>query len=201
MENAKYIVSTEYDGKPRKLYEKTCIVCSRIFLVPKHRYTRKTCSAICNGKIQRKRIVIACTNCGKKVERTLNKVSSVKHGYHFCSRLCKDLSQRLDGNCPSIRPLHYGNGNGKYTYREKTLAKAKVCCCGETRIYLLTVHHRDGNRENNDSSNLETVCFNCHAIRHLKKNKDGEWYVSFSTLTSEEDIKILSSQKYIGDMV
>lgn len=201
MENAKYIVSTEYDGKPRKLYEKTCTVCSQIFLVPKHRYSRKVCSAICSSKIRQKRIIVNCSNCGKEIERVVTKVATVKHGHHFCSRSCKDLSQRLDGNCPDIRPAHYGNGNRKYSYRKVGLGIAKECGCGESRKYLLTVHHRDGNRQNNDLLNLETVCFNCHAIRHLKKDESGEWYVSFASLTSEEDLKILNSHKNNGDMV
>lgn len=40
----------------------------------------------------------------------------------------------------------------------------------------MAVHHIDGNRSNNDVSNLEFLCLNHHAIRHLKLKeiKDGE---------------------------
>ena len=30
----------------------------------------------------------------------------------------------------------------------------------------IIVYHKDTNRENNDISNLEVLCANCHAIEH-----------------------------------
>jgi hypothetical protein len=36
----------------------------------------------------------------------------------------------------------------------------------------LCVHHMDGNNDNNDDSNLEIVCFNCHVKRHLRYDGD-----------------------------
>jgi hypothetical protein len=31
---------------------------------------------------------------------------------------------------------------------------------------MLHVHHKDGNRENNDPANLITLCWHCHASIH-----------------------------------
>jgi hypothetical protein len=200
MENAKFKVSTEYDGKPRKLYEKSCIICNESFWLPKHRYeNQQTCSARCRGKlITNCRPTFTCSYCGKSSTRAANKLNNSRHGHNFCNRKCKEAAQRLDGNCPDIRPKHYGNGNGEYTYRHERLKIADKCGCGETRRFILAVHHRDGNRKNNNPSNLETVCFNCHALRHLKRNKSGEWQLSFRSLTSEEDLKELMKN---GDVV
>jgi predicted HNH restriction endonuclease len=33
---------------------------------------------------------------------------------------------------------------------------------------ILGVHHKDRNRHNNDISNLEVLCPNCHSLEHLK---------------------------------
>ncbi len=36
---------------------------------------------------------------------------------------------------------------------------------------ILVVHHKDKNRENNTIENLEVLCPNCHAIRHIVDEK------------------------------
>jgi hypothetical protein len=33
---------------------------------------------------------------------------------------------------------------------------------------ILGVHHKDRNRDNNNISNLEVLCPNCHSLEHLK---------------------------------
>ena len=33
---------------------------------------------------------------------------------------------------------------------------------------ILGIHHKDRNRHNNDISNLEILCPNCHSLEHLK---------------------------------
>lgn len=33
-------------------------------------------------------------------------------------------------------------------------------------LVQLDVHHKDGNHSNNDPSNLETLCANCHRLEH-----------------------------------
>lgn len=35
----------------------------------------------------------------------------------------------------------------------------------------LDVHHKDGNRANNDQSNLVVLCKSCHRLSHLCKTK------------------------------
>lgn len=61
-------------------------------------------------------------------------------------------------------------------YRQQSLAKyGPVCarCCREfagKKMKLLTVHHKDGNHNNNpaDGSNWENLCLDCHDHEHSK---------------------------------
>jgi cytochrome c553 len=61
-------------------------------------------------------------------------------------------------------------------YREKSLAIHGLICarCGRTftasNRHLLTVHHRDGNHNNNppDGSNWENLCAYCHEDTHSR---------------------------------
>jgi hypothetical protein len=58
-------------------------------------------------------------------------------------------------------------------YRDKCLAqKLNVCVgCGESEN--LEVHHVDGNRSNNELSNLIPLCQDCHHILHHETVDEG----------------------------
>lgn len=59
-------------------------------------------------------------------------------------------------------------------YRERSLALHGWICARCAReferanLHLLTVHHKDGNHENNpaDGSNWENLCADCHEAEH-----------------------------------
>ena len=59
-------------------------------------------------------------------------------------------------------------------YRERSLALHGLICARCARefetstLHLLTVHHKDGNHENNppDGSNWENLCADCHDAEH-----------------------------------
>lgn len=58
---------------------------------------------------------------------------------------------------------NYKDGISTYTQHKKSKCER----CGSTKN--LMVHHKDGNRKNNDPSNLETLCWSCHEkITHRK---------------------------------
>jgi len=61
-------------------------------------------------------------------------------------------------------------------YRERCLAaKGKQCeVCGDT--HNVVVHHIDGNRENNDLSNLVPVCDSCHKSIHWGSDGYEQWH-------------------------
>ena len=60
-------------------------------------------------------------------------------------------------------------------YRERSLALHGWICARCAReferdtLYLLTVHHKDGNHDNNppDGSNWENLCVYCHEAEHM----------------------------------
>jgi len=61
-------------------------------------------------------------------------------------------------------------------YRARSLALHGWICArcarefDEKSLHLLTVHHKDGNHENNpaDGSNWENLCAECHEAEHTK---------------------------------
>jgi 5-methylcytosine-specific restriction endonuclease McrA len=46
-----------------------------------------------------------------------------------------------------------------------------VRCGYNQQPAILVLHHEDRNRENNQLSNLEVLCPNCHALEHLTERK------------------------------
>jgi len=64
------------------------------------------------------------------------------------------------GNQKGKNNNNYSTGAGLYA---KTLVK-KCARCGTTSSSKFQVHHKDGNRENNAPSNLESLCGSCHEI-------------------------------------
>jgi 5-methylcytosine-specific restriction endonuclease McrA len=74
-----------------------------------------------------------------------------------------------------VRELREAQSPGK-DYREQSLRIHGLVCakCGREFAYkdrhLLTVHHKDGNHNNNppDGSNWENLCIYCHDDEHTR---------------------------------
>jgi HNH endonuclease len=180
MTNANYIVSTKYDGKPRKLYRSDCEVCGGPVWAPAHA-PRKYCSVACRGVARRgQRVAIACRVCSTTLWKSPRQIQRSKSGAFFCSRTCKDYAQSLRGGCKEIQPSHYGTAKVA-PYRN--LIPIERCGCGITDKRVLLVHHVDGDRTNNGLENLEVVCHNCHALRHQKQRADGTTFYSTASIT------------------
>jgi len=96
-------------------------------------------------------------------------------------------------------------------YREKSLAIHGLHCarCGrefdESNRSLLTVHHKDGNHDNNptDGSNWENLCVYCHEDVHsrglladyLGKNESHrEFSVVYESQKSETGVNLLAEK-------
>ena len=173
-------------GLKRKATKSLCKTCGKDFLHRKEQI-RHFCSVSCKSKNQQKRVKVKCSQCGNLVEKVLTKLKCSKHGFHFCNRKCKELAQSLAGNCKEIQPSHYGTAEvGEYR-KSMTQELNLGCKCGEKRLYALIVHHIDGDRTNNDKSNLEVVCGTCHMLRHLKYVED-MWVYLPSALTPRDKL-------------
>lgn len=158
------ITSTQYGGRRRKLYPRTCLTCEGTFYAPKHR-PRKYCSRKCAKTRRKSSVSLTCCTCGSSFTRKPSKIKSGAHGKFFCSRKCKDIAQSYAGNCPEIRPGHYNGFNSRY--RRKAIAHYGarcVRCAYDAYEQMLDVHHRDENRKNNEIENLEVLCVWCHAL-------------------------------------
>ncbi|SNB44966.1 YajD family HNH nuclease [Geobacter sp. DSM 9736] len=74
-----------------------------------------------------------------------------------------------------VRKMREGQSRGE-NYREKSLKLHGWICakCGREfelhNLHLLTVHHKDGNHNNNpaDGSNWENLCIYCHDDEHSR---------------------------------
>ncbi len=75
-----------------------------------------------------------------------------------------------------VREIKAAQSAGESDYRERSLAIHGLICgrCGREfdagRRHLLTVHHKDGNHQNNppDGSNWENLCVYCHEDVHSR---------------------------------
>lgn len=182
-------------GKWRRGKLSNCSICKNNF-AKRIKSNKKYCSKNCANKAKINKIKIICDCCGDSVFKTKSQLNSSKSGLHFCSRVCKEKTQRLDSEHPKanlIRPDHFGTGLMTYSNICKRI-KLWVCeDCKCSISYMLCVHHIDGNRMNNplDGSNWEVLCRNCHCKRHLKLNENNEWVYTTDSLTPREFIKTL----------
>lgn len=101
-----------------------------------------------------------CVVCGNPARyHTKNKDGSIKYWRKYCT-MC-----------------HKNSGIERYKYR---LQKKNYCeSCGfiaKHRVQL-DVDHIDGNHYNNDLSNLQTLCANCHRLKTVESgNHNGSKY-------------------------
>lgn len=63
------------------------------------------------------------------------------------------------------------HGEGHYVYKAFLLKERKCEICNIDDIEVLCVHHIDNKKNNNDISNLQILCANCHFRIHFGKGK------------------------------
>ena len=192
------------NGKRRRGEKIVCGVCEKEFVRrASGKYKKQHCSVNCANiaHSQAAQIKVQCSFCGKEIVRAQSRVKAgrVRHGLSFCDRRCKEQAQSLTGNCPEIRPAHYGGDNELSDYRGRLREEIKAGCsvCGEKEEYKIRVHHIDGNRKNRQRSNMEVVCCNCHATRHLRL-KDDVWIYDSHALTPRDVVEQLDLKMGLG---
>lgn len=152
-------------GKNRKFNYYQCTGCNNLYS-KQARFAGSINEFYCSTKCAnnaRLYTEVKCSHCNILFKKLTSRLSGSKSGLYFCCREHKDLAQSY---IKDIQPDHYGSG--KYNYRSKALNNFGAVCnrCGFTNILALEVHHKDKNRDNNDISNLEVLCCNCHSIEH-----------------------------------
>ena len=73
--------------------------------------------------------------------------------------------------------------------------KEHICECCKNTLWNnvpipLEVHHKDGNKENNDIENLQLLCPNCHALTDNYKGKNTSKHKSKKFLQEHQDGKL-----------
>lgn len=57
------------------------------------------------------------------------------------------------------------SGRKKFPYKKYIKDRCEFCGFIPVHVCQLDVDHKDGNKENNDISNLQTLCSNCHRLK------------------------------------
>jgi len=154
--------------RKEKVTNRECKVCGKNFYVKPYFLKRgwgKYCSKKCQFQGQKNGEFVKCFSCGKKTWRTPKDFANSKSGKFFCSKRCQTLWRNKVYSGPN-HPLWAG---GITIYRKILLENGtKMVCekCGEEDERLITVHHINGNRRNNDVKNLVWLCLNCHHLVH-----------------------------------
>ncbi len=128
----------------------------------------KYCSIKCRNESQKKGKYIICDTCGNKAWKSPKEIKRSKSRMYFCSKTCqtKWRNKYFSGE------NHENWKGGKAVYRKKLLDSDRVTkCdnCGINDVRVLTAHHIDKDRTNNEISNLKWLCLNCHHIEHKYK--------------------------------
>jgi hypothetical protein len=111
------------------------------------------CSARCRYAAQSKPVELTCDGCGTRFTRKISEVNDS----NFCSRACYDESRRAEmTNYPKIGARHEHR-----IVAEQMLGRALQT--GEV------VHHIDGDKLNNDPSNIEVMTASAHARLHARR--------------------------------
>ncbi len=102
----------------------------------------------------------ACNHCGKTLERKRSPSGTLEGAGCFarrkyCDRSCMAESMKKD------RPT-------RSAIQKRLASQRKGCCenCGASES--LSIHHKDRDWMNNDTSNLMTLCSSCHTSLHHK---------------------------------
>ena len=150
-----------------------CFTCSKpIYKRPfeiENNKGRVFCGLPCYGIASRKEK--PCAVCKKPIMSSLNKIT--------CSRSCSNVN-RAGLKYKGGRPRDKVVSQRALKLRLLKIRGKKCERCNYVKYEILQVHHKDENRNNNDLSNLELICPNCHYEKHyleeswLKKYKFGE---------------------------
>lgn len=150
------MVVEKYQRKPNA----KCFICDNLVyrrpILLQQSGGRAFCSNSCYGIACRREI--ACVICGKLIP-------AHKHA-KTCSRSCSNKNRA---------GITYKNNSPKDKVKSQRALKMRLLeikgkkCgrCEYAKSEILQIHHKDRNRSNNEISNLELICPNCHYEEHF----------------------------------
>lgn len=146
---------SEYKRKPNT----TCVICQKLIYRRRVELERSKgkayCSMVCYGLACRKEK--PCLVCGKLILARDNKKT--------CSRACANRHRegiKYKLNRPKDKVNSYKG------LKVRLLQDRGSSCerCGYNKPEILQVHHLNRDRSNNELSNLQLICPNCHYEEH-----------------------------------
>lgn len=161
------LVAESYKRKPNS----KCVICDNlVYRRPKmleQTQGRAFCGNACYGMYCRNET--PCMVCGKMILASLHKKT--------CSRSCAN-AHRTGIKYKLGQPLK-DKVKAQRSLKLRLLdARGKKCeRCEYDKYEILQIHHKDRNRNNNDLSNLQLICPNCHYEEHLLEKS---WLNNFS---------------------
>lgn len=103
--------------------------------------------------------IVKCAYCGKEIYRNVSQLEKSISGYYYCSTTCGNLHK----NQLREEAGEWSNSISSYRIRAMKKYPHKCAVCGyDEEERILQVHHKDGNRKNNNIENLVILCPNCH---------------------------------------
>ena len=164
----------EEGGKKRRLYQTECAECGCELWRRKDYitlYGNNFCNIKCQNDYKKTGSIVECCNCGKEIYRKKTQIKRSKSGDCFCSRRCATIVNNTRHKKWENHPNYL---NGMSSYRRVGLEHYGSKCQNpdcELKLKdinivekMLDVHHIDGDRTNNDVSNLVVLCVYCHAL-------------------------------------
>lgn len=130
------------------------------------------CSRDCFNASRCKSILINCQECHIQISRKPSEFS----GKNFCSHSCSITYHnrfRLGDKHPNWKPIA-NISNYRIRAIENFGSECQKCHYNQYEA-MLDVHHKDGNRKNNNMDNLEVLCLWCHGL--LTRNIPEHYHV------------------------
>ena len=111
--------------------------------------------------------VVVCDHCGKELTKTMSEVPPKRRtsdSVHLCNRKCKSgkiaASRWKGGTCQHTKGYVVKSiGKGKKILEHRYIMEQLL---GRALFTYETVHHRDGNRANNNPENLQLLVVSEH---------------------------------------
>lgn len=168
-----------------KTEERFCLECGKELLGGQKKFCSQSCSTTYNNKhreINKKpKVLINCLNCGKEMPERVN-----GNKRKFCSHSCsaeysyKEKQKKLQEYENKADSEKIKNKKLSKTIRKEIFKEFNNSCeiCGWNTINPFTnkvplqIHHKDGNPENHERSNLQLLCPNCHALTETYGNRN-----------------------------
>ena len=154
-------------------------MCTEEFYIKPNRLKRgwgKYCSKRCNYEAQRTGSLVACHTCRKEIYKNLKDQKRSKSGNYFCNKSCQTVWR--NSIYTGVKHPNWAGGTSSYRAILRRTERPRFCArCKSSDIRILTVHHKDKNRQNNSVPNLIWLCHNCHYLVHRYKSEAKDFVV------------------------